>query len=269
MTVVFPAAPPLDRVEPRPARARRLAFHVVLTAALLLLAAPMAPFLVIPVAWPFMAEELGAHRFHDIGVATMLWLMIVGLFMQFRRAERQIAAMQQVLLVIVTMLVLTALSRPETLARPDPLLLFFGLAIGVAALHPDRAGIARLRLRADPLVAGVATLAAGPAFVYAWGQLRLDHSALPLAAHGGHWTAMAILTVALVLLSLLGASRPTGWRVPVWSVGATAMLFGISSAALPHMPSSVGRFWGVLAAAWAISYVATAEIRFRTTSQRT
>jgi hypothetical protein len=265
MADVIPVAPPLDRVDPRPARARRLAFYVVLTAALLLLAAPMAPFLVIPVAWPFMAEELGAHRFHDIGVATMLWLMIVGLFMQLRNARQQIAAMQQVLLVIVTMLVLTALSRPATLATPDPLLLFFGLAIAVAALHPCRADSARLRLRADPFVAGVALLAAGPVFAYARGQLRLDHSALPLAAHGGHWTAMAILTVALLLLSLLGATRPTGWRVPVWSAGATALLFGIASAALPHMPSSVGPFWGVLAAAWGISYVVTAEVRFRKT----
>jgi hypothetical protein len=267
MTDVIPVAATLDRVAPRLARARRLAFYVVLTAALLLLAGPMAPFLVIPVAWPFMAEELGAHRFHDIGVSTMLWLMIVGLFMQFRHARQQIAAMQQGLLVIVTMLALTALSRPETLATPSPLLLFFGLAIAVAALHPARADIARLRLRADPFVAGVALLAAGPVFVYARGQLRLDHSALPLAAHGGHWTAMAILTVALVLLALLGSTRPSGWQVPVWSAGATALLFGISSAALPHMPSSPGPFWGLLAAVWGISYVATAAVRFRTTRQ--
>jgi hypothetical protein len=58
MTDVFPAASPLERVAPRPTRARRLGFHVVLTAALLLLAAPMASFLVIPVAWPFMAARI-------------------------------------------------------------------------------------------------------------------------------------------------------------------------------------------------------------------
>jgi len=162
MTEVSHVAPALDRVAPRPTRARRLGFYIVLAAALLLLAAPMAPFLVIPVLWPFLAEELGVHQFHDIGVSATLWLMIVGLLMQLRRAERQIAAMQQVLLVILTMLVLTAVSRPETLASPDPLLLFVGLAIVLAALHPARAEIARLKLRADPFVAGVALLAAGP-----------------------------------------------------------------------------------------------------------
>lgn len=67
-----PAAPSLSR-------ARRSAFYVALTAALLLLAVPMAPFLVIPLAWPFLAEQLGVHHVHDIGVATLLWLMVVGL----------------------------------------------------------------------------------------------------------------------------------------------------------------------------------------------
>jgi len=74
---------------------------------------------------------------------------------------------------------------------------------------------------------------------------------------------MASLTVVIVLLALLGATRPRGWRVPVWSVGIAALLFGTSSAALPHMASSVGLFWGALAALWAISYVATAEVRYQ------
>lgn len=263
MTNVPDAALPLGGAAPSLGPARRRAFYIVLAAALLLIVAPMVPFLVIPIAWPFMAEELGVHQFHDVGVATMLWFMVAGLLAQFRRAERQVAAMQQVLLVILTMIVLTAVSRPETLGRPDPLLLFFVLAFAVAALHPARAAVARPKLRADPILAGLVLLAAGPALVYAHGQLRLDHSALPLAAHGGHWTAVAILTVAMVLLALLGATRPIGWRVPVWSVGGAALLFGVSSAALPHVPSSIGPVSGGVAAVWGVAFVFAAEVRDR------
>jgi hypothetical protein len=79
-------------------------------------------------------------------------------------------------------------------------------------------------------------------------QLGLDHSALPLAAHGGHWTAMATLAVSIVVLVLLAATRPRGWRVPVWSVAGAALLFGAVSATLPHMPSSIGPIWGALVA---------------------
>jgi hypothetical protein len=242
-------------------RARRAAFYITLAAAFLLLAAPMAPFLVIPLAWPFLAEQLGVHQVHDIGVAALLWLMVVGLLAQTRGPERQVGAMQQLLIVVLSIVALTAVSRPATLL--NPLLLPFGLAFLGAALHPARAELARITLPIDPVLATLALLAAGPLMVYARGQLRLDHSLLPLAAHGGHWTAMATLVVSLVLLALLGATRPRGWRVPVWSVGGGALLFGISSAALPHMPSSVGPAWGALAAAWGVVFVLVAELRYR------
>jgi len=245
---------------------RRWAFFLAVGAALLVVA-PMAPFLVIPLAWPFMAEELGVHHVHDIAVSAMLWLMVGGLLMQLRGAQRQVAAMQQVLIVVLTMLLLTAISRPQTLAGFDPLFLVFALIFLAAALHPARSEIARVRLRADPFLAGLAILAAGPLLVYGWGQLRLDHSALPLALHGGHWTAMAILAVVIVALALLAATRPRGWRVPAWSVGGAALLLGISSAVLPLLPSSIGPGWGALAALWGCIFVATAEVRFGAISE--
>lgn len=250
-----------ERAAPRLSRVRMWTFYTVLLAALLLLAAPMAPFLVIPVAWPFLAEQLGIHHLHDIGVATMLWLMTLGIIVQVRRPERQVGAMQQVLLVILTLTGLTALSRPDTLV--GPLALAFGLVFAGAALHPARADVARVRLRADPFMAALAVLAAGPLLAYARGQLRLDHSGVPIAAHGGHWTAMAALAVSIVVLALLAATRPRGWRVPVWSAGGAAFLFGTASAVLPRLASSMGPTWGALTAAWGVAFVVTAEVRYR------
>lgn len=253
----------LDRSHAPPARVRlrQWAFRIVLAAALLLIAAAMAPFVVIPVAWPFLVEELGVCLVHDVGVATLLWWIIAGLLAQFRSAGRQVGAMQQLLLVLLAMLGLMALTRPATLL--SPMLLFFGLVFVGAALHPARAELAQVRLRADWYVAVLALLAAGPLLVYAVGQLRLDSSALTPATHGGHWTTMATVTVSIVVLALLVATRPRGWRVPLWSVGVAALLFGIASAAHPHVPSSIGPAWGAVTAAWAVIYVVVAERRFR------
>lgn len=260
---VSEAAPALQPVLPSMSRARVWAFYIVLGAALLLVAVPMAPFLIIPIAWPFLAEELGVHQLHDVGVATMLWFMVVGLVAQVRGAERRVGAMQQLLLVAVMMVGMTAIGRPATLLSPNPLLLAMALIIACAALHPARAEVARVKLRLDPVLAALALLAAGPLLVFARGQVRLDHSALPIAVHGGHWTAMATVAVLILALSLLGATRPRGWRVPVWSAGGAALLVGTASAALPHMPSSPGPVWGVIAALWGITFVVTAEMRFR------
>jgi hypothetical protein len=255
------SAPPLGAAAISLTGARLRGFRIALAAALLLLVLPMAPFLVIPVAWPFLGEQLGVHRVHDIGVATMLWLMVAGLLVQVRRAEHQVGGMQQVLVVVLTMLGLTAVARPATLL--SPLLLAFGLVFAAAALHPARAELGRVRLGLDPFLGMLALVAAGPLLTFAGAQLRLDHTALPIAAHGGHWTAMAALAVSILALAFLGASRPRGWRVPVWSVGGGSLLFGVSSAALPHMPSSIGPVWGALAAAWGVAFVVVAEVRYR------
>jgi hypothetical protein len=72
-----------------------------------------------------------------------------------------------------------------------------------------------------------------------------------------------VVAVSIVVLALLSATRPRGWRVPAWSAGGGALLLGISSAALPQMPSSIGPAWGALAAAWGVAFVAVAEVRYR------
>jgi hypothetical protein len=261
MTDVSELALDRGRATPPQARGRRWAFRIVLAAASLLIAAPMAPFLVIPFAWPFLVEELGACLVHDVGVAILLWWIIAGLLAQFSGAGHQVGAMQQVLLVILAMLGLTALIRPGTLL--SPMLLFFGLALAGATLHPARGQLARVRLRADRYIAALALIIAGPLLVYAVGQLRLEGSALTPAAHGGHWTSMATVAALIGILALLAATRPRGWRVPAWSAGAAALLFGITSAVQPLAPSSIGPAWGALIAAWAVTFVVVTEWRFR------
>jgi hypothetical protein len=240
-------------------RARAWGFYGAAAGAALLLAVPMAPFLVIPFAWPVLSEQLGVHQFHDIGVASLLWLMLLGLVAQFRQPRRQVAAMQQTLIVILILLGATAVGRPGTLL--SPLLLPFGLAFAAAILHPVRGEIVQLGRCVDKPVLALSALAAGPVLVYAAQQLRLDSSLLPLVAHGGHWTSMASLVAAILALALLTATKPLGWRVPAWSAGAAMMLFGLASFSLQHQASSVGRGWSLLAVVWGASLIGVNEIR--------
>lgn len=246
---------------PEVARARLWAFRVMLALAVLLLAAPMAPFLIIPVGWPFLGEQLGVHQFHDVGVASLLWLLLVGLLAQLRRPVRQVGAMQQTLIVALLMLGATAIARPATLL--SPLLVPLILAYGVAAVHPARREVARIRWRLDPVVAGFVAVAAGPLLAFARQQLSYDFSALPVVAHGGHWTTMATLATAIPVLALFSATRPRGWRVPAWSAGAAAILFGVASFALDHRPSSVGPIWSALAVGWGAGFIVLSELRQR------
>jgi hypothetical protein len=261
LTAEFDAVLDRGQAMARQGRIRRWAFHVVLAAALLLIAVPMAPFLVIPVAWPFLVEQLGDCLVHDVGVATLLWWMVAGLLAQFRGARRQVGAMQQLFLVVMVMLGLTALTRPASLL--SPMLLFFGLTVVVGALHPARAELVRLRSGIEPYIAGLALIAAGPFLAYAVGQLRLESSTLTPATHGGHWTTMATVAILVIFLALLAALRPRGWRVLAWSAGVAALLFGVAGAAQPNLPSSIEPAWGALAAAWGVIFVTMTEWRYR------
>lgn len=219
----------------------------------------MAPFLVIPVAWPFLSEQLGAHHFHDIGVATLLWLMLIGLLVQYRGPERQVAPMQQTLVVILVLVIATAIARPGTLL--GPLLLPFGLAFIAAALHPSRREIGRLRTPPDLPLLLLAAAAAVPAFLYARGQLRLDSSGLPVVAHGGHWTSMATLAAAVVVLAVVASTKPRGWSILVWSAGGAALLFGVASFFLQQQASSIGQHWSALVVAWSLAFLVAGSVR--------
>lgn len=54
-----------------------------------------------------------------------------------------------------------------------------------------------------------------------------------------------------------------------WSAGGAAMLYGISSAMLPHMPYSVALSWRGWLATWGPAFVLVAEARRRGLGWRT
>ena len=67
------------------------------------------------------------------------------------------------------------------------------------------------------------------------------------------------MAIAIVATGVLAASKPGGWRITAWSVGAAAVIVGSASIVLAELPGALDRAAGALAVAWGVLFVAVAE----------
>ena len=81
--------------------------------------------------------------------------------------------------------------------------------------------------------------------------------------HYGHWSAMGAFNLVIAGLALVAALRPPGWRLPAWSAGLSALLFGAASIANPGDASALNVYWSVLAIAWGVGFIVIAEVTKR------
>ena len=112
-------------------------------------------------------------------------------------------------------------------------------------------------------------IAAAPCLVYAARMTSAQRRHLPPsdAVTNGlhHWTAMAALALAEVLLALLASLGTNGWRIPAWSAALAAAAWATSGllARDPHPAGGQGRGWAMATLAWAIAVGAIAVIEGR------
>jgi Na+/H+ antiporter NhaD/arsenite permease-like protein len=71
------------------------------------------------------------------------------------------------------------------------------------------------------------------------------------------------MAVTIVLTGLLAALRTRGWRIPAWSAGVAAIMFGLGSVVFPDQPGAVGRGWGGVAIVGGVLFIAAAEREVR------
>lgn len=238
---------------------RLLAFYGV-AALFVLLFAGMLTFMVpvLPLAFTgwFDAAGLGAHQIHDTLAAVLLWAALVGVLAQFLRPRTQTGGMQQSLAVLV------ALNGAIVAGRFSfaPMLIFLGLAVMTATLHPAGRHLLPRPGRASYPLLAMTLLIALPVLLYASGQIGLQRLAIPDDPHGefGHWVIMGGYALAIVFLSGLAGLRPTGWRVPAWSAGLLAILLGLASLVLDGA-SALSPLWSVIAIAWGGTYITLVE----------
>lgn len=272
-------------------RARRIAFYVflVLFSLMYVVFNLMAGALL---GW-FAEEGAISHRVHLIVFGWVFVLSFVGLMAHIRRPETKVAQMYQVLValgfIVATTIIIDRLVDPVVLAFPIlPLLLVF--------LHPNRANLIRPSTNVSKTLAALALVATIPLLVDAFVQVRIGLEASRVAPqiledideslsedefereftavarratdsaaeaeqviHYGHWSAMGAFNLILIGLAWVAALRPPGWRLPAWSAGLSAVLFGVASIANPGDASAINAYWSVFAIAWGIGFIAIAE----------
>ena len=285
-------------------KARRITFYVLLVLlALLHLAINLMPYILL--GW-FLEEGTVSHRVHQIIFGWVFVLSFVGLLAHLRRPETKVAQMYQVLIAIAFIAATTVLvDRLIDLF----VVLFIIIPPVLVLLHPNRAALLRPSLNVSKVLLALALVAAVPLAVNSFVQIRIGLNAAQVApeideqledldddisdeeferelneaarrvtdspeeaeeaVHSGHWSAMGAFNLIVMGLALVAALRPPGWRLPAWSAGLSAVLFGAASIANPGDASALNGYWSVLAIVWGIGFVLIAEAMRRESAPTT
>ncbi len=246
-------------------RGRRIAFRVL--AALLslwVLALSFFGLLELVLMWlpedtlvsildDFTAEDL-AHRTHLFIVGIVMWAMVLAVVVQLRKPARRAAPMLLAVVIALGAAVMYALSgtlqawllEEGTLVVPVLLL---------AWLHPRARDLVR-RPAFDRDMVRLAALAAVPWAVYAvdHARLQLTSPATGLHAEPEHWATAALMAIAIVASSFIGASDHDGCHLPAWIAALASVLIGAHSLVFPGLPSALATVWAVLAISWGVAF---------------
>jgi hypothetical protein len=275
-------------------KARRTTFYVLLVLlALLHIALNLMPYVIL--GW-FLEEGVVSHRVHVIIFGWAFVLSFVGLLVHLRRPQIKVAQMYQVLIVIAFLLATTVVV--DRLIDVF-VVLFLVLPPVLVVLHPNRSALLRPTLNVSRTLLALALVAAVPLLVDSFVQIRIGLSAARVApeideqledlddnisdeeferelnaaarrvtdsrqeaeeaVHFGHWSAMGAFNLIVAGLALMASLRPPGWRLPAWSAGLSAILFGLTSIANPGDASALNGYWSVLAIAWGVGFIVIAE----------
>nr|MDP9492114.1 hypothetical protein [Actinomycetota bacterium] len=194
----------------------------------------------------------------DLGYGVLFGIILTtGLLVQLRGPERKIAGVQQAFSVIPALLIGSAIAADSQDLVPALILV---PAIGILlVLHPAREEFFRRGAPVSRTLLAITIIGAVPLVAYA---LDMGAQAQDLAGpphHVQRLSTMAAMAVAIVLTGLLAAFHTRGWRIPAWSAGVAALVFGLGSFSFPDQPGAVGRGWGGVAIAGGALFIIVAE----------
>jgi hypothetical protein len=238
-------------------RFRRIAFNA--WAAILVAGYGVAFFgyTSLVLAW-FEDVEGVAGPVTDLGYGVLVGIIqTTGLLVQLRGPERKIAGVQQTFLVIPALLIGSAIASDSQNLVPALILL---PAVGILlALHPARGEFFRRGAALSWSLLAITVIGAVPLVAYALDMGAQARDLVGPPHHVQRLSTMAAMAVAIVLTGLLAALRTRGWRIPAWSAGVAAIMFGLGSVVFPDQPGAVGRGWGGVAIAGGVLFIAMAE----------
>jgi hypothetical protein len=282
-------------------KARKIAFYVflVLFALMHVLFNVMIGALL---GW-FADEGAISHRIHLVVFGWVFVLSFVGLLAHLRRPEAKVAQMYQVLIalgfIVATTIIVDRLIDPVVIS-------FLILPLLLVFLHPNPGNLLRPSTNVSKTLMALALVATIPLLVDAFVQVRIGLEASRVApqiledideslsddeferefnaaarratdsaaeaeqvVHYGHWSAMGAFNLILIGLAWVAALRPPGWRLPAWSAGLSAVLFGVASIANPGDASAINAYWSLFAIAWGIGFIVIAEATRRESAPTT
>ncbi|CAN5547073.1 hypothetical protein BH20ACT23_BH20ACT23_22410 [soil metagenome] len=282
-------------------KARRIAFYVFLV--LFSLMHVLFNVMIGALLGWFAEEGAISHRVHLIVFGWVFVLSFVGLLAHLRRPETKVAQMYQVLIalgfIVATTIIVDRLVDPVVIA-------FLVLPLLLVFLHPNRGNLLRPSTNMSKTLMALALVATIPLLIDAFVQVRIGLEASRVApqiledidedlsddeferefnaaarratdsaaeaeevVHYGHWSAMGAFNLILIGLALVAAVRPPGWRLPAWSAGLSAVLFGVASFANPGDASAINGYWSAFAIGWGIGFIVIAEATRRESAPRT
>jgi hypothetical protein len=212
---------------------------------------------------PAGGAELGIHRLHVMGIAAVVAVFLLGLFVQAYRPRQRVASMWGAFL---TILVVSAGTVGFGVGRPEEVLPFLLLTSVALIAHPAGRGLFRRGASYSPALLALVGLAAVPLIVFAVTQLSLSSSTIDPHAVEGHYVMMAGLLIAPLAYGIFAALGFAGWRLAAWLAALPMAYYGLMSIAFPLQAGSTGAIWGAAAILWAIAFVVVAEYSRSTTS---
>jgi hypothetical protein len=211
----------------------------------------------LAIAW-FQDLEGVAGPVTELGYGALVGIILtVGVASQLRAPARKIAGIQQAALAVPALLIGSALAADSQNVEAA-MIVFVGVGI-LLMLHPARAAFLRRGASFSALLFTTTVLGTIPLLGYALWMGAEAQDLVGPPHHVQRLSTMAALAVAIALVGLLASLKTDGWRIPAWSAGTAAFVFGLASVAFPDHPAAVGLGWGVLSVGGGVLFIALAE----------
>lgn len=256
----------------RRSKGRQVTFRVVSALLLLLFLVLLGlemPFLIL--LWlpgdtlTSIVDDIGpadlAHRVHWTALSLMAWSLVIGMAVQLRRPQKNLAPLLHVFAFFVALILVDVL----TVSFDPDLVIVVAVLVLLVFFHPLRGGLLKAP-QLDRAMASLTALAVVPWVVFADGQARLQrlNVAGDMHAESDHWGLMTQLAILIILWGLIGSSDYSGWRLTAWITGLVSAVYGIQSLVFSDVASAAPTLWAIAAVAWGMAYLVMTERRART-----
>lgn len=209
------------------------------------------------------------HRIHDLTFAFLFGTAAAGMAAQLVAPLKNVAGQLMALIPWLGLALVFPLTEYWSAHASGFVMiataLFGALTLNAAIFHPaGRELFGSFRIaRADRSMLVLVAVAAIPLLAFAYTNIGLQRGAGDDHVDLGHYGFMAAFSFTVIGVGILASLRPDGWRLTAWVSGLLPILLGAASIVFSEVASSLSVGWALVAIAWGIAFVTSAEIAAR------